>query len=54
MKGPSKWHTVATLALVVLRFALPVVAAVAAGGEPFVALLAALGVQAGAAGKPSA
>ena len=52
MKG-YKWHTVATLAVVVLRLALPVAAAIAAGGDPLVALLAALGVEAGLADRPS-
>lgn len=44
----SKWHTVATIALVAARIAVPVLAAIAAGARWDVALLAALGVEAGA------
>ena len=44
----SKWHFVATLALVAARIAAPVLAAIAAGARWDVALLAALGVEAGA------
>lgn len=53
MKG-NKWPTVVSLLVVALRFALPVAAAMAAGGDPLVALLAALGVEAGAVVRPSA
>ena len=49
----NKWHTAATLALVAARIAVPVLAAIAAGARWDVALLAALGVEAGAsASKP--
>lgn len=44
MKGFFKWPTAVSLALVVARIAVPVLAAIAAGGQWDVALLAALGV----------
>lgn len=43
-----KWPTAVSLALVVARIAVPVLAAIAAGQRWDVALLAALGVEAGA------
>lgn len=49
MKGFAKWPTVASLALVAARIAVPVLAAIAAGQRWDVALLAALGVEAGVA-----
>lgn len=49
-----KWHTVVNLALVAARIAVPVLAALAAGARWDVALLAALGVEAGAGAAPLA
>lgn len=49
-----KWHTVVSLALVAARIAVPVLAALAAGARWDVALLAALGVEAGAGAAPLA
>lgn len=53
MKVALKWPTAVSLALVVARIAVPVLAAIAAGGRWDVALLAALGVATaeGAAGS---
>lgn len=45
----KSWLTGATYAALALRLAIAVAAALAAGGEPLVALLAALGAEAGAA-----
>ena len=47
-----KWPTAVSLALVVARIAVPVLAAIAAGQRWDVALLAALGVEAGAGAAP--
>lgn len=47
MKG-TKWPIAASLALAALRIVVPVLAAIAAGARWDVALLAALGVEAGA------
>lgn len=47
MKGVFKWPTVVSLALVAARIAVPVLAAIAAGARWDIALLAALGVEAG-------
>ena len=54
MKVKLQWHTAAVLGLGLARLAIPVLAAIAAGADPLVALLAALGVEAGAASGRSA
>lgn len=49
MKDFIKWPTAVSLALVLARMAVPLLAAIAAGQRWDVALLAALGVEAGTA-----
>lgn len=52
MRKVRTWLTGASLLALAVRIALPVVAALSAGGDPLVALLAALGTEAGYLAEP--